>query len=191
MKITTILGSPRKKGNTSTILTLMENEFRSKGHEVERINLQEFNLNPCRACFACKDISEKPSCVQKDDANMLFRKLAESDAIVLSSPLYMWTYSAQMKAFLDRSLCIVSGFMTPEHTSLIAGKKTAFVVACAGPLEMNADLMPSLIGRWAWFAKCDSQNLVSIFPNMGDPDTPDESVKTQAKALVDRILNIS
>ena len=53
MKIATVLGSPRKKGNTAAALAAFEEEMKSRGHKVTRINLADKNINGCRGCFGC------------------------------------------------------------------------------------------------------------------------------------------
>ena len=39
MNIISIFGGPRKKGNTATILGWVEEELKTLGHQIERINL--------------------------------------------------------------------------------------------------------------------------------------------------------
>ncbi len=46
MQITTILGSPRKNGNTATVLELFEELMAQQGHEVDRINIMHWVTKP-------------------------------------------------------------------------------------------------------------------------------------------------
>ncbi|MBM6684694.1 flavodoxin family protein [Faecalicatena contorta] len=74
-----------------------------KGHSVEVISLVKNEIKPCLGCNACR--YEKP-CVQKDSFNELVPKIKEADCLVFASPLYFWSMSARIKAFIERFYCI-------------------------------------------------------------------------------------
>ena len=56
-----------------------------------------------RSCNACR--YGKP-CVQKDSFNDLVPKIKGADLLVFASPLYFWTVSSRIKAFIERFYCI-------------------------------------------------------------------------------------
>ena len=143
MKIISILGSPRKKGNTATVLSMFEDKV-SKEHEVERINIVQYSVGGCIGCYKCKEKMNEPGCVQKDDALIIFEKMIKADAIVYASPLYCWSFTSQIKPLIDRHFCLVSGDGTSEHNSLISGKPAALLVTCAGPIEGNCDAIQGI-----------------------------------------------
>ena len=87
MKIITILGSPRIKGNTAKVLSMFEDNVEKK-HEVERINTNQYKVGGCLGCYKCKEKESEPGCVQNDDALIIFEKMIQADAIVYASPLY-------------------------------------------------------------------------------------------------------
>ena len=118
MKIITILGSPRKKGNTAKVLSMFEGKV-EKNHEVERINITQYKVGGCLGCYKCKEKKDEPGCVQKDDALTIFEKMIQADAIVYASPLYCWSFTSQIKPLIDRHFCLVSGDGTPDQDSLI------------------------------------------------------------------------
>lgn len=155
MKIVTILGSPRKKGNTAKVLSMFENMV-EKNHEVERINITEYTVGGCLGCLKCKEKKGEPGCVQEDDALTLFEKMIRSDAIVYASPLYCWSFTSQIKPLIDRHFCLVSGDGTHDHDFLIGGKPAALLVTCAGPVEENCD---AIQGIFAGF--CDYLRLTA------------------------------
>ena len=64
MQITTILGSARKKGNTATILGWVEKELETRGHDVERIYLNNKTIAGCLGCAKCKQNPDEIACVQ-------------------------------------------------------------------------------------------------------------------------------
>ncbi len=67
------------------------------------MSLNKIQVNGCLGCNACR--YEKP-CIQKDDFNQLIPKIKEADLIVFASPLYFWTISSKIKAFIERFYCI-------------------------------------------------------------------------------------
>lgn len=60
MKVIGINGSSRKDGNTAIIIRTIFEELNKRGIETEFIQLADVDIEPCRACFACKG---KGNCV--------------------------------------------------------------------------------------------------------------------------------
>lgn len=168
MKIVTILGSPKKKGNTAAVLSLFEDRVR-ENHEVERIHIIEHKVGGCLGCYKCQEKKDEPGCVQKDDALIIFDKMIKADAIVYASPLYCWSFSSQIKPLIDRHVCLVSGYDTPEHDSLISGKPVALLVTCAGPIEGNCDAIQSIFSGITAYGKVMSKGAF-ILPFYTTPD---------------------
>jgi multimeric flavodoxin WrbA len=154
MKVITILGSPKKKGNTATALGMFE-DIIAEEHEFDRVNITDCDVKGCMGCYACQRTSDEPGCVQKDDAESILKQIIEADAVIYATPLYDWSFSSQIKALLDRHLCLVTGYSTPDYKSLIDGKKVALLVTCAGPVEGNADLIQGIFDRMADYLKGD------------------------------------
>lgn len=103
-KILAINGSPHAQGNTSAMLDLAFEIAKKNGFETERINLSEFKIKPCLACGLCK---KELTCAIRDDGMIeLYTKFIEADAIILASPTYMGSVSAQIKAWMDRSVAL-------------------------------------------------------------------------------------
>ncbi|MDH3359220.1 MAG: flavodoxin family protein [Desulfobacteraceae bacterium] len=152
MKIITILGSPRKKGNTAKVLSMFEDNV-EKNHQVERINITQYKVGGCLGCLKCQEKRGEPGCVQKDDALMIFEKMIRADAIVYASPLYCWSFTSQIKPLIDRHFCLVTGAGTPEHDSLISGKPAALLVTCAGPIGGNCDAIQGIFTGFSDYTK--------------------------------------
>ena len=102
-KILIILGGGRSNGNTVQLAKAFMRGATEAGHHVQFISLNNINVNGCLGCKACR--YEKP-CVQKDDFNSLIPKIKTADLIVFASPLYFWTISSKIKAFIERFYCI-------------------------------------------------------------------------------------
>ena len=102
-KILIILGGGRKKGNMAQLVDAFMKGAMEAGHATELISLNQLQVNGCIGCNACR--YGKP-CVQKDDFNSLVPKILEADLLVFASPLYFWTISSKIKAFIERFYCI-------------------------------------------------------------------------------------
>jgi len=173
MKIATILGSPRKNGNTAGVLSRFE-ALVGRNHEVDRINLMSHKVNGCLGCGKCREARDEPGCVQKDDALSIFKRLMRADAIVYASPLYCWDFTAQMKALIDRHFCLVKGYGTPDYKSLLDGKRVALLVTCDGPVEENADVIQVVFDRVSDYCKCETVGKY-IVPSCSKPGALDST----------------
>ncbi|NOX44150.1 MAG: flavodoxin family protein [Caldiserica bacterium] len=102
MKVIGIVGSPRRGGNTDVLVEQVLAGAGAHGLETEKVLLGELEIAPCRACYSCADSGR---CVIGDDFHALLEKALGSAGIVLGSPMYVGTVTAQMKAFVDRVDC--------------------------------------------------------------------------------------
>lgn len=109
-KIIVIQGGGRHKGNTAQLIESFEKGAKEAGHQVEVISLIKNEVKGCIGCNACR--YGKP-CVQKDDFNELVPKIKTADLIVFASPLYFWTLSSRIKAFIERFYCIAEEDSNP------------------------------------------------------------------------------
>ena len=101
--ILVIQGGGRPKGNTSQLIDSFAKGAVDAGHTVEVVSLMMNEVKGCLGCNACR--YGKP-CVQKDTFNDLVPKIKAADCLVFASPLYFWTVSARIKAFIERFYCI-------------------------------------------------------------------------------------
>jgi multimeric flavodoxin WrbA len=124
-KVIIVVGSPRKEGNSSLLAEQVFAGAQSAGAEVERFYLHGMNIKACDACDACRGASEV-DCVLDDDMKGLLPKLREADAIVIASPIYWFTVSAQTKLFMDRWYALGG----PEGHAF-AGKRFGIVLTYA------------------------------------------------------------
>jgi multimeric flavodoxin WrbA len=178
------MGSPRKTGNTNAVLSWFEDELRKQGHEIDRADVAGRKIGGCVACFKCQAPDAEFECAQKDDGTEILDKLKSVDAIVVGTPLYCWSFPGQLKPLLDRMLSQSKNYMTPEHISSIEGKPSALIVTCAGPIEDNADCLPTIFGRMARFLQA---NLVDTLVVPGCTDKPSEGAEEKARKLASAI----
>jgi len=147
MQIATLLGSAKKKGNTATVLSWVESELESLGHQVDRIYLNNKTINGCLGCAKCRETPNEIACVQKDDAIDIMEKMISSDAVLYASPIYFWGFSAQIKALIDRCYSLVTNYHKPGHTSLMQGKRIGLLVTGADAYAENAEGMFTAFDR--------------------------------------------
>lgn len=141
MKITALLGSAKKKGNTATVLGWVREELESLGHTVEVIYLNNKTINGCLGCAKCREKPDEIACVQHDDAIDILEKMISSDAVLFASPIYFWGFSAQIKTLIDRGYSLVTNYHKPGHTSLMKDKRIGVLVTGADPYENNAECL--------------------------------------------------
>jgi len=182
MQVLTLLASPRPEGNTATILGWIEAALAEAGHTPERVDLTKLEIGGCRSCFACARSQDAPGCVLQDDAPGVFDRMIAADAIVFASPLYMWSYAAQLKLLLDRSVCLSRDHMTPNHRSFVQAKPAALLVSCAGGIEGNADTIQQVHPRVVEYLKLDDRGSW-VFPNCTTPEDLPAEPKTKAQDL--------
>ena len=102
-EILIIQGGGRPNGNTSRLINSFMKGATEAGNIVEIISLGKNEVNGCLGCNACR--YGKP-CIQKDSFNDLVPKIKAADCIVFASPLYFWTFTAKIKAFIERFYCL-------------------------------------------------------------------------------------
>ena len=107
-KIVILNGSPRRNGNTSSLVKSFTEGAESAGHTVTEFFLQDMNIRGCRGCFGGHSSQDSP-CVQKDDMDKIYPAVKESDVVVLASPLYYWNMSGQLRTAVDRLFAIEEG----------------------------------------------------------------------------------
>jgi len=106
-KVLAINGSPRKKGNTASLIGIAFEEFEKAGYKTEMVCIGDEAYIGCQACFNCRKTKDNTCKYTKDSFNKVFGKCLDADIIILGSPVYVGGMTASMKAFIDRA-CIVS-----------------------------------------------------------------------------------
>lgn len=94
-----VLGGGRPAGNTAQLASAFAKGATEAGHNVETVSLMQMEVKGCIGCNVCR--YGKP-CAIKDDFHRLVPKIREADLLVLASPLYFWTISSRLKAFIER-----------------------------------------------------------------------------------------
>ncbi len=146
MRVIGVNASPRKHGNSQTLVEAVLGGAAEKGAETRLVNLRELSINGCLGCEACK--KQLGKCVQKDDLTGLLQEMTAYDAIVLGTPVYSYHVSAQLKILVDRCYSFMAFSEDPEtgeaniESAFPAGKKFVFIVSRGDPEP--ASLFPEL-----------------------------------------------
>ena len=99
-RILVLAGSPRKNGNTDSLVASFVKGAEGQ-NEVEVVSVSDYKVNPCIGCNSCFT-REGNTCFQKDDMTLIYQKLNEAEVVVIASPVYFYSISAQLKAIVDR-----------------------------------------------------------------------------------------
>lgn len=110
-RIVGLIGSPRKGMNTDTIVTRVLEGAQSSGAEVEKVYLNDLKIMPCQACE--KDPFPK-YCFYQDGMEKIYELLANADTIIIGTPAYFGSFSAQLKLIIDRSNCLTEMINLPD-----------------------------------------------------------------------------
>lgn len=103
MKIIGINASPRKNGNTQTLVETALFGAAEKGAETRLVNLRGLKINGCMGCGKCK--KDPGKCAQKDDLTPLLQDITTYNAVIMGTPVYWYHVSAQFKMLVDRFYC--------------------------------------------------------------------------------------
>ena len=99
MKVLGICCSPRRGGNTETLLEEALRGARECGAKTELLSVASMRISPCDGCGIC---IKKGECHIKDDMEIVYGKVLESEGIVFGTPVYFWSMCAQAKIAMDR-----------------------------------------------------------------------------------------
>ena len=109
MKVVGINGSPRKNGNTATLIEAVFCELQKEGIDTEQIQLGGKKIHGCMACRKCFENQDGHCSVGNDILNELVDKMAEADGIIIGSPTYFANVSSEVKALIDRAGLVAIG----------------------------------------------------------------------------------
>jgi multimeric flavodoxin WrbA len=154
-KILLLNGSPRINGNTSRLSDAFIKGAEKAGHEVHRFNIGEMDIHPCIGCLSGGPDIQSP-CTQKDGMEEIYPVFMKSEVLVFASPLYCWSFTAQMKAVIDRFFAVTEAMSdgTDYHTP---PKDCLLMIAAEGSEKENfkpiVDYYRSMLGFLGWTDK--------------------------------------
>lgn len=193
MRTLLINASPR--GSRSNSLKLAEAFVRGLGEvELERVDLCDLRIEPCRGCFACWKATPGTCCIRDDMARVIELERA-ADLVVLSFPLYYSNVPGPLKTMIDRQLPTSLPFMADDSAATGSGAhplrypemaRTRYVaISTCGfyTAENNYDAVARALDHWPGAGVWDA-----IFCGQGELfSVPELSSRTDAYlALVER-----
>ena len=176
MKVLAVSASPRgAKSRTLQLVQAAADEARKAGAQVETVDLSKLAIKYCTGCGVCY---AKGKCVHRDDFGGLYDDILACDGLILGSPNYFRSVTAQLKTVIDRMADAI-------HCQLLTGKYGCAIATAGGPAhrEVTDYLTAVLIGFGANVV--GSAGAAAAVP--GAMDAAEKEARSLGKALVDAI----
>lgn len=119
-QIVILTGSPRKQSTSNRLALALADGAAEQGAAVEIIDVTQKKIGYCQGCNYCR--SHDGQCRIDDDMASILGKIEQADCVVLATPLYFRSFSAQLKTCIDR-------FYSRYHARTITGKSGALLVS--------------------------------------------------------------
>ncbi|MDD5617283.1 MAG: flavodoxin family protein [Candidatus Methanoperedens sp.] len=170
MKIVGISGSPRAKGNTEILVHEALKAASELGAKTEFIALSGKKIKPCNGCGTCRTDKSKGICaIKDDDVPRIYEAVKEADGIIVASPVYFLSITAQLKALFDRSVILRYAKGTPQDRPGVPGgpefllkNKVGGAIAVGGGRDGGQLFTINSIIQWMLM-----QNMVVVGNNYG------------------------
>ncbi|MDO5041733.1 MAG: flavodoxin family protein [Peptoniphilus sp.] len=154
-------GSPRKSGNTNSLVEIFKNEREKSGDKVVDLHLYDMKLKGCIACRECQKFSDRFGCPIKDDMQYIFDLALNANLIVLATPIYSWYCTAPMKAVLDRFVYGMNKYYGEfGDLSLWQGKDLAVITTFGYGINKGPDLFEEGIKRYCRHSKLNYKGML-------------------------------
>jgi multimeric flavodoxin WrbA len=143
MKLIAINGSPRKSGNTATLLIKTIGGAKAAGAETELIHLYDLTFKGCTSCFSCKliDSPNKGKCAMKDELTPVLKMIEDqADAVVLGTPVYFGSMAGELKSCMERLLFAPLVYSQPPRSLFPRKLRTAMIYTMNVSEEMSAQI---------------------------------------------------
>ena len=129
-------GSPRKKGNTHYLLSAFMAEVRRLGATTQTIDACNENITSCLGCGFCE---KKGRCIITDDAmaTKIYSLLRRADIVVVSTPVFFFNMTAQLKTLVDRCQTFWSLKYRLKLKDPLAGTRRGFLLSAGGSRGEN------------------------------------------------------
>lgn len=178
-KVLTILGSPRKESNGLFLIKEILNGIKSlRGDcEIDEIFVSQAKIG---ACIACEGCYHTPGCVIIDDMIKIYPKFDRADIVLVASPIYFNSISAQLKALIDRCQAIwASKYILNEPIIDRYKYRLGVFIATAGSKQEFAEFEPAKRIMELFFKAINTQ----YYQNLLVANTDDSPVTIRPKLL--------
>jgi len=183
-KVMVLTGSPRKKGNTNTVVSWFAKGAEEAGADVEIVDVASLKSknNGCIACLGCQK-SDKFECVVDDEIKPVVSRIPEADILVFATPVYLFGPSAQLKLLVDRMYSLIKfdpGKGSYRHN--MGHLKIGLVATAGGDIEPGLRLVEQTVGAIAGFAGISFDSLLVPFASMYS-DEMKQNMQLREKAM--------
>jgi multimeric flavodoxin WrbA len=146
-----LVGSPRKGGNVDLLVSEVLKGMSSQGVETRKVYLNDLVIRPCQSC----GVDPSPRfCVFDDDMSVVYGVLESCDVVVLGSPVYFDSVSAQTKLVIDRCNCLMPYVRQADGSfdfvRRVKMRKKGVFVAVAGPDQEFETILKTVNGFFNW-----------------------------------------
>ena len=164
-KILILSGSPKKDGNTAQLVKWFCEGAGSKGAQIEVVNtaLLKYKTTGCASCRQCQKL-DKYECVIDDEAKPVLAKMAFADVIVMATPLYFFSASAQLKLVFDRMFSLYK-WDNEAGTMRTVLKGKTFVLIASAYEDVGLDALEKPFALTASYSGMKFESL--LVPNAG------------------------
>ncbi len=136
MNILGLKGSPRRNSNSGILLSTFLSEAEKNGANTTTLDIPKMNINPCRGCGHCE---KHGFCVMRDDdmSKTVYPLLRQADLVIVSTPIYFYSATAQIKAAIDRSQTLWSRIYRFKLSDPGAKTRKGFLLAVGATKGQN------------------------------------------------------
>ncbi len=115
-----ITGSPRIDGNGDRLADAFIDGAVAADNDIVRFDAGRMNIGPCKACDTC--FTRDGACSVSNGFNTIAPEIEKSDVIVFVTPMYWFSFTAQIKSVIDKmySFCSAGKDITGKECILIA-----------------------------------------------------------------------
>ena len=130
MKVLGISTSPRRNGNSETLLYRALAGAEATGAETDFIRLSDFKVGPCIECNSCYATGV---CAVEDDYGEVLRRILDADRLIFAMPVFFMSACAQAKMLIDRGQCLWAAKYVLKKSPVGEGEgRRAMVIAVGG-----------------------------------------------------------
>lgn len=168
MYILGIGGSPRREGLSNSLLDDALDGARSQGAHVDRIIVNDLDIKPCQDCGGC---GASGICVIKDDMLKVRNEIGLADAVIISTPIYFGSVTAQLKTLIDRFQdAWTAKYILKQRPLRPKTRKGALIVVSGSDKSHNFENAQQIVDKF--FKTLDIEYAGNLF--LGGSDILDE-----------------
>ena len=165
MKVLGINGSPRKDSNTAIMIGHVFQELEKEGIETELFQFAGKTIRGCTACLKCRENQDKRCAVTNDCFNDLFAKMVEADGIIIGSPTYFASVTAEIKALIDRAgyVALANGILLRRKVgAAVSPVRRAGSITAIDTISHFLFVMQMLIPGSSYWPLCIGRNIGEV-----------------------------